>query len=67
MDVKFTGDPKSQASLVWATVVLIALALAVIAGVVCLAVLWVYPTFGIVGLGVYGLLVLLLWCINKIG
>lgn len=61
------GGSKHQASLVWAVVVLIVLALAVAVGVVLLAVFWVYPTFGLAGLGVYGLLVLLFLYINKIG
>lgn len=63
----YDSSTKHQASLVWATVVLIVLALAVVVGVVCLAVFWVYPTFGLAGLGVYGLLVLLFLYINKSG
>ena len=63
----YDGESKHQASLVWAVVVLIVLALAVVVGVVFLAVFWVYPTFGLTGLGVYGLLVLLFLYINKSG
>ena len=63
----YDGESKHQASLVWAVVVLIVLALAVVVGVVLLAVFWVYPTFGLAGLGVYGLIVLLFLYINKSG